>query len=208
MRHLSATLVLGLACLVACSTLTACDDLEAFRTGPDEVFYGDVIGSEPDVDTPSFIRRGFAPGTELEVTFDPSLAVTFTGLEGEGTSEPAGTLHSYRCPEEMPRCDEDDRTQGHFDHAELQPIPGLVHDALSQYDFPGGGRLKNFLFEARFVTDDADGSVQRHAMVFVSLMESGRMEVRVIAPPVVDDDGETERQPALFGVFRLRKRTL
>lgn len=193
--------------LAACAVLVACDDLDAFRTGPDEVFRGDVIGSEPD-DAPSFIRRGFEPGTEIEVTFDPSLAATYTGLEDDGATPAPGTLHTYLCPPGEAGCAEADRMPGHFDRAPLEPIAGLVHDALSQYDFPGGGRLKNFLFEVRFVTDDPDGALRRQATAFVSLMESGGMEVRVIAPSVLEDDDETERHPALFGVFTLEKHTL
>lgn len=189
------------------AALVGCGDLDAFRTGSDEVFHGEVVGSEPD-DAPSFIRRGFEPGTEIEVTFDPTLAATFTGLADEGATEPPGTLHTYLCPPGETGCAAADRTPGHFDHAALEPIAGLAHDALGQYDFPGGGRLKNFLFEVRFVTDDSDGPIRRQATAFVSLMESGGMEVRVIAPSVLEDDDVTERHPALFGVFTLRKQAL
>jgi len=194
--------------LFACASLCACDDLDEFHTGPDEVFYGSVVGSEPGDESPSFIRRGFETGTQLELTFDPKIAETYTGLEGEDPTDPPGTIDTYTCPPDENACAEADRTPGHFDHAPLVPIAGLAHDALSQYDFPGGGRLKNFLFEVRFVTDDPAGAIRRHAMVFVSLMNDGHVEMRVIAPNVLDDDGETELYPALFGVFRLHKHAL
>lgn len=202
MRREATTLFLAGSAAWAC----ACGGLDEFRTGSSEIFHGEVVGSEPEDDIPSFIRRGFEAHTAIEVTFDPALAATFTGLEGETATEPPGTLHSYTCPPETDRCPEADRTQGHFDHTPLHPIPGLAHDALSQYDFPGGGRLKNYLFEVRFVSESDSVSFQRHAMTFLSLMDSGRMEARVVAPAVLDDDGETELYPALFGVFMLEKR--
>ena len=80
---------------------------------------------------------------------------------------------------------------------------------MSQYDFPGGGRIKNYIFGARFRSEDASAplGVARHAMVFVSLMESARVEARVIAPSVLAEDGKSEAWPALFGVFMLEMRS-
>ena len=53
---------------------------------------------------------------------------------------------------------------------------------------------------ARFTSDD----IRRHAMVFISLMENSRVDVRVIAPSVLDDADEELHSP-LFGVFVLER---
>ena len=79
---------------------------------------------------------------------------------------------------------------------------------MSQYTFPGGGRLRNYIFGLRFASDSDRGSVPRDAMIFVSLMESDQIEVRAIASSVLADDGLTERLPALFGVFSLQREHL
>jgi hypothetical protein len=203
-------LVLGLA--------LGCDDLDQFQTSSSQVFHGVVIGSgdEVTIDDPdappmatpasgsdeSFIRQGFASYTELELTFDPELADTFLVRDAGGGNPPVpGTLHSYLCSSDQSPCAPDNQRQSYFDHAPLETFATLPHDALSQYTFPGGGRLRNYLFGARFQTDGA----QRHAMVFLSLMESGKIEVRIIAPSVLDASG-AELHSGLFGVFRLGKR--
>ena len=91
----------------------------------------------------------------------------------------------------------------------LEPIANLTHDALSQYDFPGGGRLRNYMFFARFaLAGRRRRAATRDATVFVSLMENGKVEVRVIAPSVLASDGETELLPPLFGVFVLKRHAL
>jgi hypothetical protein len=190
--------------LVACSSLAAlvgCEDLDEFRTGPDEVFHGRVIGSDSQQDVPSFIRAGFPSFTQMELTFDPMRAMA----EGErvGSAPSAGTLDTYVCAEEVQRCKSSLREQGDFEDAKLEPIERLAHDALSEYDFPGGGRLRNYMLSARSTVSTAEGEVERSAMVFLSLMESGSIEVRVIAPSVRRD--EVEIAPALFGVFVLER---
>jgi hypothetical protein len=45
-------------------------------------------------------------------------------------------------------------------------------------------------------------------MVFLSLLEGGRVEVRVVAPSVLGLDGRSETYPSLFGVFRLGRESL
>jgi len=152
-----------------------CDDLHKFRIGADEVFSGPVVGSDsPEAGVVAtgcdFVLCGFPERTSLSLSdFDPELA---------GGVMTRGVITTS-----------DDT----FVNAKLVQIPGLEHDALSQYTFPGGGRVRNYMLGARFGADDA-----RYAMVFVSLMEDGRIEVRVHAPStqVGGDD-------ALFGVFRL-----
>lgn len=205
-----------LACLV-CGFLVGCDDLKAFRTHGSDVFHGVVIGSgdqvtidDPDVEEPvkvrgadeSFIRRGFASHTELELTFDPELADTYL-VRDAGTGRPPvpGTLHAYRCSTDQEPCPSSDRVQAYFDHAPLESFAPLPHDSLSQYTFPGGGRIRNYIFGARF----RSGTLERHAMVFLSLMESGKIEVRILAPSVRDGNGD-ELHGELFGVFSLSRR--
>lgn len=191
-----------------------CDALNDFRTKPGEVYYGQVIGSDSAEDAPSFIREGFASRTEMELTFDPQRAALLldagTGSHGRDHDAEAapGTLHTFQCPADDAMCEKAARRQGDFDHAALESIARLTHDPLSHYDFPGGGRLRNYIFGARFSTTVGARVLQRYAMVFLSLMENGKVEVRVIAPSVLGDDGKTELTPELFGVFALQRRKL
>lgn len=185
-------------CLVLCPALAGCDGLSEFRTGSGEEFRGRVVGGEGD-EAPTFIRSGFSGKTMLALTFDPGRA-TPAGK----AAEPVGTLTTYTCDDEA--CGEDARTPGVFRRAELEPIPQLSHDALGVYELPGSSRLRNYIFGARFSSGTGLLAVQRHAMVFLSLLESGRIEVRVIAPSVLSADGESTLHEALFGVFSLERR--
>lgn len=154
--------------------LSSCSDLDEYRAdGVARVFTGTVIGS-PDE---SFIRRGFPAGTELRLTFDPSLVGS--------PSPPPGTLTTSDDCSGMPT----------FSATPLQPIAPLAHDPLSQYDFPGGGRVRNYVFAARPSTGCLAG---RDAMIFLSLMDEGTIELRVIVGS--GDEAAGDR----FGVFRLR----
>lgn len=192
--------------MLACGCLGACEDLGEFQTDAEHVFRGEVIGSGDE--TTSFIRQGFASHTQLELTFDPSLAAESAASE-PGTGEPPvspGAIDTFTCPANASSCRVSERKPGAFEHAALEPIENLAHDALSQYDFPGGGRVKNYIFGARFRSEVDARIVQRHAMLFLSLMETGRAEVRVIAPSALDADGKREVVPALFGVFMLEMR--
>jgi hypothetical protein len=185
--------------------LLGCDELREFRTGEGEVFHGQVIGSEnvDDPSQPSFIRSGFLSTTVLELSFDPAHAAPV-----EGSSVSPGTITTYVCDDDaQSACGEGARARGHFDDAVLEPIPELSHDALGFYELPGGGRLRSYIFGVRFSSGEGLFEVQRHAMVFVSLLESGRVELRIIAPSVPAADG-SEPYPALFGVFSLERARL
>jgi hypothetical protein len=192
------------AALFFSCALVGCEDIESFRTRPGEVFHGEVIGSDRAGAAPSFIREGFESHTEMELTFDPEAAATIADAGAAGPP-PIGTLHTYQCPPDTDLCAERRRTSGHFDHAPLESIRQLATDVLSQYDFPGGGRLRNYIFGARFESTVEAQVHRRNAMVFVSLMENGRMEVRVIAASVLDGTG-AELAPPLFGVFTLERK--
>lgn len=142
-----------------------CEDLSEFRTDGDDVFRGEVVGGEAGDPERSFIRRGFASRTRLELTFHPARANSNPGelrlTDPEGVELAA---------------------------ASLMPIEPLPHDTLSQYEFPGGGRLRNYIFGTRLRV----AGELHDTMVFLSLMEDGSVDVRLISP-----DG------ALFGVFPL-----
>ena len=186
-----------------CLAGLACDDLDEFRTDGDDVFIGDVIGSDPEPDIPSFIRRGFESRTRMELTFDPEVAARAFSAHSDDDEVCAnikapGTISTFVC--DSGACTRSEGEAREFVQAALEPNCSLAHDALSQYDFPGGGRVRNYILGARFTTD----TTRRHAMVFISLMENGRVEVRVIAPSVLDDADE-ETHSALFGVFVLER---
>jgi hypothetical protein len=188
------------AALLACIAY-GCDELDEFRTAPGEVFHGQVIGGEMDGGV-SFVRSGFEPRTEMELTFDPRRA---SALDARGDLRSPGEIHTYECPPDTDLCAQSEREPGHFERAPLEPIAELAHDALSEYDFPGGGRLRNYMFGARFRTPGEPAAALRDAMVFISLMENGRIEARVIAPSALDASG-SQVDPALFGVFALERR--
>jgi hypothetical protein len=191
--------------LAASALLCACDELGEFHTEPGEVFHGEVIGSTAEADTPSFIREGFVSHTEMDLTFDPTLAISPPPNSGKMVPEAAGTLDTYLCPPETDLCAKSKREAGPFQHASLEVIERLNHDALSQYDFPGGGRLRNYILGVHFDADVADaGTLDRNALVFLSLMDNGQVEVRVLAGSVRVPDGSDEL-PALFGVFVLNR---
>jgi hypothetical protein len=199
------------ACVVPIfALLCGCDDLREFKTDANEVFRGEVAGSDSNGTGDSFIRKGFASHTLLELRFNPNAG----GLVILDESDPPsrrklvpGMIHTYVCADGAATCAESDRTLGPFQHARLIPIEGLAHDTLSQYTFPGGGRLHNYMFGVRFTSSTATAEVSRDAMIFVSLMESGQVELRAIAPSVVAAD-ETEQLPALFGMFILNRQAL
>lgn len=183
----SLVLALGL------SILPSCSDLGEFRTDPSEVFRGTVIGSESDLECPgggcSFIRRGFPPGTRLSLRFDPAQ-----------TTRSAGTLTTEEevCGSRI------------FEDTPLLPIEPLAHDQLSLYDFPGSGRLRNYIFVAQPVAGPLAG---REAMIFLSLLRSGEIEARVIAGtgrrdrecPVQNCAQWLSGACDFFGVFSLSK---
>ncbi len=164
-----------LSLIVVMLLAVACDDLDEFHIRGDERFAGAVVGSDGPADAGAaaagcnFVLCGFPERTTLTLRdFDPNLA----------GGSPTGNITT---------------SDGTFDHAALLPIPGLEHDALSEYTFPGGGRVRNYMLGARFGDTES-----RYAVVFVSLMENGRIEARVHAPSTTSATDD-----ALFGVFRL-----
>jgi hypothetical protein len=200
----------GMIALIASLGLAAlgCDDLHEFKTTRGTVFRGEVVGSDSDPAQSSFIRTGFSSHTHMELEFDPG--ATGVNAESDAASVPAapGRVHTFTCTASKRGCVSDSGTVGLFDHARLEPIENLTHDALSEYTFPGFGRLRNYIFGVRFESTPENGdAIQRNAMLFLSLMDTGRVEVRAISPSVLGSDGQTERFPALFGVFVLDRQS-
>jgi len=168
---------------LACCLLPGCDDLSDFETDGD-VFRGQVIGTGSEV-----FRQGLSPGTFLELEFDPDRA------EGRGDiDEPPGHVHTYVCEDGNAGCSEPE--PGPIMRSALESFPILGHDVLSDYSFPGGGRLRNYIMSVR-LTEEGAGS----AMVFVSLMEHGGIEVRLLAP------GAEPGVEGMFGVFPLSRQS-
>lgn len=85
-------------------------------------------------------------------------------------------------------------SDGRFVRTPLQPIAPVQHDALSTLSF-GAGRTKNLMFSAQPVADAGSP-----VLVIVSLMDSGGIEARFVAP------GPGPGAPLVFAVFPLEKK--
>ena len=190
----------------ACAVLgTGCDALSGFDTGDDSIYRGEVIGSDSEEGQSSFIREGFPSHTRMDMTFDPTRASAYAD-PGEPL-EPAGTIDTYVCGVDDSPCPDAERTPGSFRNSALELIPNLTHDSLSEYEFPGGGRLRSYIFVSRFLLADELASMPGAAMVFVSLMDNGGVELRVISPSELASDGSVA-SAGLFGVFVLKRHSL
>lgn len=171
---------------VLCAS-SGCDDLSEYRGD----FAGHIVEGE-------FVRGCFSSGTELTLVFDPERAVApIPGM----------------APKRLNRMTTSDGT---FTDTVLEPITALPHDPLSQLDFPGPRRLRNYLLLARPESGPLAG---RDATVVVSLLAEDRIEVRVIgrtaegtAPCAAElesagDAGVELSGPRVreyFGLFRLK----
>ena len=154
--------------VLALLLLSGCTDLGGYAAGPDAPYRGRVVG----VEDPPVLRRGFEAETELTMSFDPTRA---TSLE-----EPPGRVTT---------------SDGSLTDVSLEPITPLTHDALSEYEIPAGGRVRNYIFVAR----PTDGPLAgREPFVFVSLMNDGSIEVRIIA-------GGGNETGDYFGLWRLTR---
>lgn len=160
-----------LVAVVLVLTTPGCNSLGRFEATGSHPFVGEIVGDSEA----SFIRRGFAPNTELRLTFDPNAA----NVSGE-----VGTMTTL---------DADGHT-GELADVPYSTIEALVNDQLSQYDFPGSGRLRNYIFAARPTTGALNS---RDVMLFISLMEDDSVEARVVAGPGGAGD--------YFGIFKLER---
>lgn len=80
----------------------------------------------------------------------------------------------------------------------LRPIPQLWHDPLSTLSF-GQGRLQNLMYMVAM--PDGGGDLT----VFVSLMESGDIEVRLVRGAPGPSDVAPAGTAPIFGIFLLHK---
>ena len=182
--------------LGASLALGGCDDLSEFQGA----FDGQIISG-------GFVRECFPAGTRATLVFDPERAVYD---ESDLEASKVNRLTT---------------SDGTFDDTPLDPIAALPHDPLSQLDFPGSRRLRNYILLARPSKGPLAG---RDATVVVSLLADERIELRVIArtEPTLEpcagnraerdagageDDAGPEPAPAseprineYFGIFRLK----
>ena len=152
-------------------------------------FQGEFQGSIVDG---TFVRRCFAPATTATLDFDPDLAVAAS----------AGDTERNRLS----------TSDGLFEQTELHPLDALPQDQLSEFDFPGPKRRRNYLLFARPTTGAMAG---RDVTVVVSLLDDEGIELRVLGrapepttPCPADQMTEPPDEPGprqLFGVFRLGK---
>ncbi len=93
-----------------------------------------------------------------------------------------------------------------FKDALLRPIPQIWHDPLSTMTF-GEGRSQNLVYVASPSTTDAATDTQ-DVMVFLSLMDQGGLEVRLVrgAPGVDSGAPSPATATPMFGVFTLDRR--
>jgi len=167
-----------------------CDPYGDFSTGSREIYRGEILGVNDPENCPngidcSFVRRGFPSGVTLDLTFD-----------AEAQSEIPGAMSTSG-----------ENCGPTFSDTPLLSIPPLAHDQLGLYEFPGGGRIRNYIFVAR---PDSGPLAGRDAMVFLSLIRGGDIEVRVVAGPGIvicdpaDCDLINSGQCDFFGVFTLK----
>jgi hypothetical protein len=180
--------------LALCASLCthACIELDEFDTQPGQVFTGSVLGQQKPCDAGdcSDIRRGFGVGTRLTMTFDPEILTGEAGristTAADGSPETCGTT---------------------FDDVPLMPILPVQYDQLSLYDFPGGGRIRNYMYTLRPTSGPLSG---RDVIAFVSLLQSSKIEVRLLS-----GSGEARCEPStcapylsgscdFYGVFTLQ----
>jgi hypothetical protein len=193
--------VLALALFVAGS---GCTELGEYRGD----YAGDVLGGLTCAEGEgpcSFIRRGFRGGTTLTLEgYDPTVQ----------TYDPTAGTGPGRLSTDDEHCGAGTAT---FIDEPLKPIPALAHDALAELDVPGSGRLRTQIYAVEPTRGPLAG---RDAMVFLTLMEGGDLEVRVVAgdgaeldcatlpeepAPPADCEPRSMQECDFFGVFELSR---
>jgi hypothetical protein len=99
-------------------------------------------------------------------------------------------------------------SDGRFKDAPLRPIPQIWHDPLSTMTF-GEGRSQNLVYVASpSPSATTPASDAQDVMVFLSLMDEGGLEVRLVRGAPVADAGTPMPAVAspMFGVFTLDRR--
>jgi hypothetical protein len=133
---------------------------------------------EGDVVKGSFVRAGVAEDARMCVVLDAS-----------HLQDSPGTLST---------------SDGRFKGTALRPIPQIWHDPLSTMSF-GDGRVQNLVYVA---TPAAPAGDTQDVMVFLSLMDEGGIEVRLVrgAPQVDGGPGAPAQASPMFGIFTLDRR--
>lgn len=91
-----------------------------------------------------------------------------------------------------------------FDGRELRVISQLLHDPLSQLTF-GEGRVKSTILVGDLLS--ADGKTTSDVMVFLSLMQSGEVEVRVVRGASISGSEPITGPSQLFGVWVMERQS-
>jgi hypothetical protein len=136
---------------------------------------------EGDVVKGSFVRAGVRDDARMCVTLDT-----------DHLEDGPGTLTT---------------SDGRFRDTPLRPIPQIWHDPLSLLTF-GGGRRQNLIYAVTPAPAAADAT---DVMVFLSLMDEGGIEVRLVRGAPAADAGAAAGDggspaPPVFGVFTLDRR--
>ncbi len=152
--------------VAACVVPTlGCEDELNFTTSQQEVFHGELLEADFIIERPDRAEHILAPGTTME------LRLNMRSLD----SNP-GVIST---------------SDGLFEEINLVMLPAITCDRLSAFEIEGNF-LRSFIFLAPTSDPSLDGA---DAVLFVSLAESDRVEVRVLA-------GAGDRQ-RVFGVFHL-----
>ena len=199
-----------LALLIAAMSALAsgCTDLDAIGPGSGRLCTGPVVGTSDA----AFIRRGFCESVTLELAFRPLVPEHCRSFAfGDATFEALLTT-----------------SDGAFDCAPVRIVGPIEQDLLGRYDFPGDRRLENKLYTVRRTRGPQDGSVRecsetaperfdpeapcgQDATLFVSFLDAGGIEVRLLAGAGNSTRGEScgdvtprfSNGRDLFGLFRL-----
>lgn len=135
-----------------------------------------------DIVKGSFVRNGMADDAKICMTFD-----------GDHVQDGPGVITT---------------NDGRFRDTPLRPIPQIFHDPLSTFEF-GTGRVQNLVYVATpNAAPDAGADDRQDVFVFVSLMASGLVEIRLVRGAPQDDSGAATPKAAapLFGVFALARK--
>lgn len=188
---------------------SGCTDLESIGPGSGRVCSGSVIGTSDA----AFIRRGFCENVTATLAFRPNVPPECRALAlGDTTFEALLTTsdHAFFC-------------------APVRIVGPIEQDLLGRYDFPGDRRLENKIYTVRRTNGPEDGSVRmcagpelydpeatcgQDATIFVSFLDGGGVEVRLLAGAGGSSTGERCADvplPAfpystgrdLYGLFRL-----
>lgn len=180
--------VLALTC-AACAAASGCRDLSQFSTGSGS-FQGNIVAA-------SFVLSGLPPtlgpgpqGPDGGTAAGPprSMCITLDTNHLQDTTPPPGSIST---------------NDGIFHAARMRTIPPIFADPLSTLGF-GEGRLKNLVY-AVDASSPVDGGAS-NAIVVVSLLQSGDVEVRLLQGTVLvpSDAGGGD---SLFALFQLKRQS-